>query len=109
MAVKIRLKRMGRTNRAFFRLSAIDSRTPRDGRVIEELGFYDPRAKEPAKQVEIKLDRCKHWLDVGAIPSQTVSSLPKKQGLDHKQLRLPKPGKPKTPPVEAVKKEAAKA
>ena len=46
MSVKLRLKRMGRSNRAFFRLSAIDSRSPRNGRVIEELGFYDPREKE---------------------------------------------------------------
>jgi len=99
---------MGRSNLAFFRLSAIDSRSPRDGRVIEELGFYDPRAKDAAKQFVVKLDRCKHWLDVGAIPSETVSSLLKKNGLDHKQLRLPRPGKPKPAVAEAPKKEAAK-
>lgn len=103
MAVKLRLKRMGRKNRAFYRLSAIDSRSPRDGRTIEELGFYDPRANEKEKQFVAKLDRCKHWLDVGATPSQTVSSLLKKHGIEHKQLNLPKPGKPKAPPVEAKK------
>jgi small subunit ribosomal protein S16 len=86
---------MGRSNRAYFRLNAIDSRAPRDGRVIEELGSYDPRAKDAAKQFVAKLDRCKHWLDVGAVPSETVSSLLKRSGLEHKQLRLPKPGKPK--------------
>jgi small subunit ribosomal protein S16 len=86
MSVKLRLKRMGRSNLAFFRLSAIDSRSPRDGRVIEELGFYDPRTKDVAKQFVAKLDRCKYWLDVGAVPSETVSSLLKKSGLDHKQL-----------------------
>ena len=64
-------------------------------RVIEELGFYDPRSKDAAKQFVAKLDRCKHWLDVGAMPSETVSSLLKKSGLEHKHLRLPKPGKPK--------------
>jgi small subunit ribosomal protein S16 len=106
MSVKLRLKRMGRSNRAFFRLSAIDSRSPRDGRVIEELGFYDPRSKDQAKQFVAKLDRCKHWLDVGAVPSETVSSLLKKSGLDHKHLRLPKPGKPKA--VVAEKKEGEK-
>ena len=95
MAVKLRLKRMGRTNASFFRLNAIDSRSPRDGRVIEELGHYDPRNKDQSKQFVAKLDRCKHWLDVGAIPSGTVSSLLKKNGLEHKQLRLPRPGKPK--------------
>lgn len=108
MSVKLRLKRMGRSNRSFFRLNAIDSRSPRDGRVIEELGFYDPRAADAAKQFVAKLDRCKHWLDVGAIPSETVSSLLKKSGLDHKQLRLPKPGKPKPKAAEPEKKEAKK-
>ena len=108
MSVKLRLKRMGRSNLAFFRLNAIDSRSPRDGRVIEELGFYDPRSKDAAKQFVAKLDRCKHWLDVGAIPSGTVSSLLKKSGLDHKQLRLPKPGKPKAPAPAPVKNEAPK-
>ena len=102
MSVKLRLKRMGRSNAAFFRLNAIDSRSPRDGRVIEELGFYNPREKDPAKVFVAKLDRCKHWLDVGAIPSGTVSSMLKKAGLDHKQLRLPKPGKPKAAPAAAA-------
>ena len=103
MSVKLRFKRMGRSNAAFFRLSAIDSRSPRDGRVIEELGHYNPREKDQAKQFVAKLDRCKHWLDVGAVPSETVSSLLKKAGIEHKQLRLPKPGKPKpaaAPPAE---------
>jgi small subunit ribosomal protein S16 len=102
MSVKLRLKRMGRKNRAFFRLSAIDSRSPRDGRVVEELGHYDPRQKDQAKQFIARLDRCRHWLDIGAIPSETVSSLLKKSGIEHKQLRLPRPGKPKAkPPVAA--------
>jgi small subunit ribosomal protein S16 len=86
---------MGRTNHAFFRLNAIDSRSPRDGRVIEELGFYDPRNKDQSKQFVAKLDRCRYWLDTGAVPSETVSSLLKKSGVEHKMLRLPKPGKPK--------------
>lgn len=107
MSVKLRLKRLGRTNQAFFRLNAIDSRSPRDGRVIEELGIYDPTNKDQAKQFVAKLDRCKHWLDVGAVPSGTVSSLLKKSGLEHKQLKLPKPGKPKPVAVEAKKKEGA--
>jgi len=104
MAVKIRLKRMGRKNHPFYRLNAIDSRTPRDGRVIEQLGFYDPRNKDSAKQFVAKLDRCKHWLDVGAVPSETVSSLLKKAGVEHKQLKLPKPGKPKVVPAAPEKK-----
>src|SRR5580698_9033333 len=108
MAVKLRLKRMGRKNQAFFRLNAIDGRSPRDGRVIEELGYYDPRTKDQAKQFVVKLDRCKHWLDVGAIPSETVSSLLKKNGLDHKHLRLPRPGKPKVVPAPAAPASAEK-
>ena len=106
MSVKLRLKRMGRTNHSFYRLNAVDSRAPRDGRVIEELGYYDPRNKDQAKQVNLKLDRCKYWLDTGAIPSETVSSLLKKQGVEHRQLRLPKPGKPK--PVAARQSMSAK-
>src|SRR3954451_435341 len=106
MAVKLRLKRMGRTNHPFFRLNAIDSRSPRDGRVIEELGYYDPRNKDQGKQFVAKLDRCRYWLDVGAVPSKTVSSLLKKQGVEHKSLRLPRPGKPKAVPVPAGEKPA---
>lgn len=101
MSVKLRLKRLGRTNRAFFRLNAIDSRAPRDGRVIEELGYYDPRSSDAAKQFVVNLDRCKYWLSVGAVPSETVSSLLKKQGVEHSSLRLPKPGKPKAAPAAA--------
>jgi small subunit ribosomal protein S16 len=100
MAVKLRLKRLGRKNHAFYRLNAIDSRTPRDGRVIEELGHYDPLNKDKDKQFVAKIDRCRHWLDVGAIPSETVSSLLKRSGVEHKSLRLPKPGKPKPAPAE---------
>ena len=105
MAVKLRLKRLGRKNHAFYRLNAIDSRTPRDGRVIEELGHYDPTNKDQSKQFLANIERCKHWLDVGAVPSETVSSLLKKNGLDHKQLRLPKPGKPKVVAAAPEKKE----
>jgi small subunit ribosomal protein S16 len=107
MSVKLRLKRMGRTNRAYFRLSAIDSRKARDGRVIEELGHYDPIEKDKAKQFVAKLDRCKYWLDQGAVPSETVSSLLKRNGLDHKHLKLPKPGKPKAAPAAEGEKAAA--
>src|SRR5438046_5199792 len=108
MSVKLRLKRMGRSNASFYRLNAIDSRSPRDGRVIEELGYYDPRNKDQAKQFVAKLDRCKHWLDVGAVPSGTVSSLLKKSGLEHKQLKLPRPGKPKAAPAAPAESGAAK-
>ncbi len=81
MAVKIRLKRLGRRHRSFFRVSAMDSRSPRDGRVIEELGWYDPLAKDAAKQVSLKRERIEYWLSVGAQPSETVKNLLTKQGI----------------------------
>jgi len=109
MAVKLRLRRLGRKNHPFYRLNAIDSRSPRDGRVIEELGYYDPALKDDTKQFVAKLDRCKYWLDTGAIPSETVSSLLKRAGVVHKQLRLPRPGKPKVAPEVAGEKKAVAA
>ena len=109
MAVKLRLKRLGRKNAPFYRLNAIDSRSPRDGRVIEELGYYDPKIKDKAKRFVAELDRCRHWLDLGAVPSETVSTLLKRSGVEHKQLKLPKPGKPKAAPAADAKKEGAAA
>ena len=103
MAVRMRLKRMGRTNRPFYRLHVVDSRSPLDGRVIEQLGHYDPIEKDKEKQVVINVERATYWLNVGAQPSETVSSLLKRKGVEHKMLNLPKPGKPK-PKVEEEKK-----
>jgi small subunit ribosomal protein S16 len=77
--VVLRLKRMGRTHRPFYRLGAMDKRSPRDGRVIEELGWYDPIAKD--NQIKFKEERIKHWLSVGAQPSDTVADLLKKAGI----------------------------
>lgn len=102
MSVKIRLKRMGRRHRPFYRVNAISSRNPRDGAVIEELGFYDPVATDEKKKFVVNLDRCRYWLDKGAIPSETVSSFLKRAGVEHKMLRLPKPGKPKEAEGEAA-------
>ena len=106
MAVKIRLKRMGRKHLPFYRVNATNDRSPRDGAVLEELGFYDPLAKDAEKKFVVKLDRVKYWLDTGAIPSETVSSHLKKAGLEHKMLRLPKPGTPKKAEGEEAKTEA---
>ena len=103
MAVRMRLKRMGRKNRPFYRLHVVDSRSPIDGRVIEHIGHYDPIEKDAEKQVVIDIERATYWLNVGAQPSETVSSLLKRSGVEHKQLNLPKPGKPK-PKVEEEKK-----
>jgi small subunit ribosomal protein S16 len=84
---------MGRTHRSFFRLSAVDSRRPRDGRVLEELGWYDPAGKDPEKQVNLKLERIEHWLKVGAQPSETVADLLKRHGVDVAKARIIAPTK----------------
>jgi small subunit ribosomal protein S16 len=78
MAVKIRLKRMGAKKTPFYRIVVSDSRTPRDGRFIEEIGYYNPLT-DPA---EIKVDgeRARYWLGNGAQPSDTVRALLKKSG-----------------------------
>lgn len=104
MAVRMRLFRMGRTHRAFFRLHVVDSRSPRDGRVIEQIGHYDPIEKDAEKQIVVNLDRAKYWMDQGCQPSETVSSLLKRKGVEHKMLNLPKPGKPKAAPATEEKK-----
>ncbi len=106
MAVKIRLKRMGRTHRPFYRINATVDRNPRDGRVLEELGYFDPMLADKTKRFVVKIDRVKYWLDTGAIPSETVSSYLKKSGFEHKMLKLPKPGKKKEAAAEGdAKKE----
>ena len=88
MAVKLRFKRFGRKHQPFYRLNAIDSRSPRDGVAIEELGTYDPMLKVDVQEaVNFKADRIKYWLSVGAQPSETVRGLLKKIGID------PTPGK----------------
>ncbi len=81
MSVRLRLKRLGRTHRSFFRLAAMDSRSPRDGRVLEELGYYDPANKNKDQQLKLNEERIKYWLGVGADPSETVAKLLKKQGI----------------------------
>ena len=74
MSVKIRLKRFGTKKRAYYRIVVIDTRKPRDGRTIEEVGFYHPIEAEE-KQVRLKEDRIKTWLENGARPSETVKRL----------------------------------
>ena len=82
--VKLRLKRYGRTHQPVYRLGAVDSRAKRDGKVIEELGVYDPTFKDDAKQIQFNQERCQHWLNVGAQPSETVADLLRKLGMGPK-------------------------
>jgi len=81
MAVRIRLKRMGRTHHAFYRICAMDARTRRDGRAIEELGYYDPHVEDEAKKYHVNRERAEYWLGVGAKPTDTVLSILLKQGV----------------------------
>ena len=74
MSVKIRLKRIGARKRPFYRIVVMDSRRPRDGRAIEEVGIYQPIEPEE-KQVQIKEERVRDWLSKGALPSPTVKRL----------------------------------
>jgi len=73
--VKLRLKRFGRKNHAFWRINAVDHRSPRDGKVIEELGFYDPVNADATKQIVVNKARVEYWLKKGAQPSDTVRQL----------------------------------
>lgn len=79
MAVKIRLRRMGAKKNPFYRIVVADSRYPRDGRFIEEIGTYDP-LKTPA-DVKIDADKAKQWIANGAQPTDTVKALLKKEGV----------------------------
>lgn len=79
MAVKMRLTRMGAKKAPFYRVVVADSRYPRDGRFIEELGYYDP-TKEPSV-VKIDGDKAKEWMANGAQPTDTVKALLKKEGI----------------------------
>jgi len=77
--VKIRLRRMGKKKAPFYRIVVADSRYPRDGRFIEELGYFDPM-KEPV-DIKVDADKAKDWLAKGAQPTETVKSLLKKSGV----------------------------
>jgi len=80
MAVKIRLRRMGAKKAPFYRVVVADSRYPRDGRFIEEIGYYDP-TKEPSV-IEIDNDKAKQWIKNGAQPTETVKKLLKIKGIN---------------------------
>lgn len=92
MSVTIRLKRFGRRHRPFYRINAMDSRLARDSSPIEELGFYDPVEKDPAKAIQLNRERVQYWLSVGAQTSDTVRSLLKKSGMDPTNRSAPAPG-----------------
>jgi small subunit ribosomal protein S16 len=120
VAVRIRLKRMGRAHRPFYRVCAIDRHAPRDGRVLEELGTYDTSIVDTDARTVLKKDRIDYWLGVGAQPSDRCAVLIKKYGTDGTHAenqqqallklavpkQVPAPGTPASLPKKA---EEAKA
>jgi small subunit ribosomal protein S16 len=78
LAVRIRMKKIGRKHRPFYRICVMDSRVHREGKAIEEVGFYDTSVHDKSKRVTIKLDRVDYWLSVGASMSDRVATLVKK-------------------------------
>jgi small subunit ribosomal protein S16 len=129
VTVRIRMKKMGRHRRPFFRLCAIDSRCPRDGKVIEELGFYDPMVRDTDARAVLKGERIAYWISVGAQPSEKATALIKKYGVNGTHLEaqkaalekikthrpsapavyIPPPKPPEPEPVAAAAEEATEA
>jgi len=81
LAVRIRLKRMGRRHRPFYRMVVCNAGAPHDGKLLENLGHYDPLSKDEDKQVVLNKQRAQYWLSQGAQPTETVASLLRKQGI----------------------------
>jgi small subunit ribosomal protein S16 len=101
MALKIRLARGGARNHPFFSIVVADSRFPRDGRFIEKIGTYNPRlAQDSALRITLNAERIKHWISVGAKPSDRVAHFMFKAGLG------PKPEYNETPQKSAPKAKA---
>ena len=109
MATRIRLARGGKKKAPFYRIVVADGRAPRDGKFIERIGSYDPQLSE--NKVILDLERARHWLDVGAQPSDRVAKLFTLQGIEHKLVVIKKypdpPPKAEKPNAEA-KAEPAK-
>lgn len=93
--VRIRMKSFGRRHRPFFRICAMDSRTGRDGRAIEELGHYDPMVRNLEARTVLNASRIRYWLSVGAQPSEKVQALLNRAG-----VKKPAPGEPWQLPEE---------
>jgi small subunit ribosomal protein S16 len=117
------MKKLGRNKRPFFRICAIDSRAPRDGKVIEELGHYDPLVKDTDARAILNGERIAYWLSVGAQPSENVAILIKKYGTNGTHVAaqksaleklaqpksVPDPGAPASLPQPKLTKAEAEA
>ncbi len=109
MAVRIRMKRMGRKHRPFYRVCIMDQRKARDGKAIEEVGFYDTTIADKSQRVSLKMDRIDYWLSVGAQPSEKVNALIKKvkKGKFGVAATPPPMTAPKAPEPEAAASDAS--
>jgi len=113
VAVRIRMKKLGRKHRPFYRICAMDIRRPRDGRVLEELGTYDPLVPDTDARAVLNGERVKYWLGVGAQPSEKVKVLIEKYGPEGTHLarqkealdRLAQARRAPEPPPRAAKRE----
>lgn len=103
MAVRIRMKKLGRTHRPFYRICIMDQQSPRDGKAIEEVGTYDPMVRDKSKRVSLNVERVDHWISVGAQPSEKVAVLIRKfKENDWGEAKAP-------PPMQAPQVKAAPA
>lgn len=84
MPVRIRLKRVGRRHKPAYRVTAIDGRRDRSGTIIEELGSFDPLKKDPEQQVKLNRERVEYWLSVGAQPTEVMTRILHRQGIEVK-------------------------
>ena len=105
MAVRIRLRRVGRKKQPHYRIVVADSTSPRDGRFVEIIGHYHPRQAE--NSLEVQAERANHWLDHGALPSDTVRSLLRRAGIlkARHEARLAKKLQSAAVPVSGEDKE----
>ncbi len=108
MAVVIRLRRTGRKNLACFRITATDSRFPRDGKTLETLGLYDPLRRDAAQQVKLDEERTRWWIEHGAVPSEIMQSIFKRLGLFPKKPHVKRDRSDRKPNAATVRKHAAK-
>lgn len=87
MSLKMRMNRIGRRHKPFFRINVIDSRKARNGKIVEKIGQYDPIARDKDKQVVLDTERAKYWIDNGAIPSDTVAKILAQHGIESKHYQ----------------------
>ncbi len=107
MAVKLRLRRVGKMNRPAYRICAIEKRRRRDGAYLENIGFYDPFVPKGQKRVRLNKERAEYWLSVGAVPSFTVLSFLRQEQVSG-LIRSKRKSKRRKKPTSVRKRNAAR-